>query len=472
MGGKHETIRHLAKSVVSCILLSVCGFGSQAWEEKKGELGTLSGSGNKSGSVTSAVRWASTVTLLSAVYYLQFQIWTRLWQRRRHENLRMLRRGQYRRTNTSASGSIDSTSRSSESTNTRDEFGMEDVDLNSLPSLNENEVWVEGGVVVSNNVYYPELTMTSVWVYVYGWGILLFVCVYCLSGANIPSSCWWVMGMIALSFDELVSKGVDKWFICILGLSLCGSIFSVWSGALMDDKGNFIGDLMFTNKSSLPLLDFVMGVVLPVSTPFIFFSIRTTVRSVTRDVYKLCEFALPFMTVLAVFFLVATSGVCDAIDHVSTVGDRNVKYATGSAINFDGSETIGMHSGIRTLRRTGYSISSHDHNASRAPMVESVSKFEEGYVKNLNENHSLARLYMNSSVPQYILLFLSPFVAFWLINVLIITIHMGYSTEFITAFILVTSVRYGIAHEIGIWSSLALSCAGFAFILLLFVRRN
>jgi hypothetical protein len=53
-----------------------------------------------------------------------------------------------------------------------------------------------------------------------------------------------------------------------------------------------------------------MGVIYPVSTPFIFITIYSTIRSVNQDVSKLCEFALPFMVVLSLCSLTATSGVC------------------------------------------------------------------------------------------------------------------------------------------------------------------
>jgi hypothetical protein len=459
MSANLEAMRHLAKSVMSCLLLSVCSFGSRAWEGKiekmtKSEKNENSVRVQQSDSVTEAVRWASVVVLLSAAYYLQFQIWRRFWQRKRDRNLRVLRRSQYRQTNTASSGSLDGSSRGSGNS----DLSTEDVDLDSLPPVGEDEVWIEGTSVVSNNVYYPELTMSSVWTYVYGWGILLFVCIYCLAGANIPSSCWWVMGMIALSFDELISKGVGKWFICLMGVCLCGSVFSVWSGALMDDNGNFVGDLMFTTKGSIPLLDFIMGVVFPVSTPFIFFSIRSTVRSVTRDVAKLCEFALPFMTVLAVCFLVATSGVCEAVD-ANNVGQSFSSKAASHMLDTHGSD-----------RRRVESRSHHDFNASHEIMAESVAKFAGPYATHLNGHN--ATLYLESSVVRYSLLAISPFIAFWLIRVLIIAILTGHSTEFITAFILVTSARYGITHVLSLWSVIALSGAGFAFVLLLLVRRH
>ena len=441
-----EAMRHLAKSVLSCILLSLCSFGSHG----------LVGGKERLENVTGVVRWASVVTLLSAVYYLQFQVCKRFWQRKRERSPRVLRRNQYKQTQTMTSmdRSSDESGRNSQSR--RDfqidsEDGIDSIELDSLPPTSDEEVWIEGTSVVSNNVYYPELTMSSVWTYVYGWGVLLFVCIYCLAGVNIPSSCWWVMGMIALSFDELISKGVGKWFICSMGLSMCMSVFAVWSGALMDENGNFTGDLMFTKKGNIPLLDFVMGVIFPILTPFIFFSIRSTVRSVTNDVSKLCEFALPFMTVMAVCCLVATSGMCNETCETRRGGlETNLNQ-------------LNSNNGTNYVDTFANFVETYNLNVNNAP-------------HNTSNNNTLnilnTRISLNSNVMQYVLISISPFIAFWLIRVLIVAILTGHSTEFITAFILVTSTRYSIAHAMGLWSVLALSGAGSAFVLLLLVKRD
>jgi hypothetical protein len=440
MAAHVEAMRHLAKSVLSCVLLSLCsiGSGSQA----------LIGEGD-SESVTGAVQWASVVTLLSAVYYLQFQVWRRIWQRKKDRRVSM--RSQYRQTRTA--GSADPSSNSSNSEDVS-------VDLDSLPpSIDSEEAWVEGVNVVSNNLYYPELTMSSVWTYVYGWGILLFVCLYCLAGANVPSSCWWVMGMIALSFDELISKGLGKWWVCLVGLSLCGSVFAVWSGTLIDNKGNFIGDLTFAKSGNIPLINFVLGVVFPVSTPFIFFTIRSTVRNVNRDVSKLCEFALPFMTVLAVCYLVATSGVCATVE-----SEWSSKAPVRGLSKMDFNHDEGQRRGLDKLE------SFHKNTTDAKAMVETVAKFAGSYMTNLSGSNSSVSL--NSNVMQFTLILISPLAAFWLIRVLIVSILTGHSTEFITAFILVTSARFGMTHSMGIWSLMAVSGAGSAFLLLLFIRRT
>ena len=409
-----DTMLHLAKSVVGCALLSVASYCSQVTPL----------TGLDSVGVTSAVRWASVIIILSTVYYLQFQFWRRIWVVKRERR----QRGQYRQTSNS--------SNTPNTSNTSNISNAIDVDLDSPP-----EDWSEG-VSVASTVYYPELTMSSVWTYVYGWGVLLFVCIYCLSGMDVPSSCWWVMGMIALSFDELISKNAGKWFICLVGLSLCGSVFAVWSGALLDENGNLIGDLLFTRRGGIPLLNFVMGVIFPVSTPFLFFSIRSPVRLVSkdRDVNKLCEFALPFMTVLAVCCLV--SGACGDTDPgLDPKLDPKLDPSLDPSL-----DNLGKKSGLRDL--TNY--------------TETVAKF---YYNNVDGHKKIS---LDQTTIKYSMLFISPFIAFWLIRVLIVAILTGHTTEFITAFLLVTSARYGMTHAVGVWPVLALSGSGSAFILLLF----
>jgi hypothetical protein len=401
-----EAMRQLAKSVLSCALLSLCSqWGSVV----------MKGTG-----VTGAVQWASVVILLSGLYYLQIQVCLKCWQKKLE---RRRRRSQYRQAETTAT--VDTTSNRSE---------MEEVDLDSLPPV--DEVWVEGASVVSNNVYYPELTVSSVWTYVYGWGLLLFVCMYCLSGLDVCSSCWWVLGMVALSFDELISKGVGRLTVGLVSLGLCGSVFAVRAGTLLD--GGYAGDLMFEGEGTAPLVNFVMGVVLPIVSPFIFFSIRSTVRSATQDVSRLCEFALPFMAVLAGCCLVATSGVCEVAKRRDLGGDL------GGSLSMDLSGN---------LRR--------DLAGNSSVMVETVAKF---YVTGLDKRD------MSAKTLEYLLVFISPVLAFWLIRVLIVAILTRHATEFITGFILVAAARYGMTHAMGPWSVISISGAGITFLLLLFER--
>jgi hypothetical protein len=482
-----ETIRQLGKAILSCILLSLCSSVSRTWEEKSilfpgSQSENISNSDRKditSSDVTSTIRWASVIILLSAIYYIQIQIWKKIWQRKQERGQRALRRNQYRQTRT---GQVQALGRHHGEA-AHFSVDEEDVDLDSLPTISENEDVTETISVVSNDVYYPELTMSSVWTFVYGYGILLFVSTYCLAGINIPSSCWWVMGMIALSFDELISTRMNRWYICIILLNICVSVFTVWSAALIDNEGNFIGELMFSKTSSVPLFDFIMGVVFPVSTPFIFFSFRSSMRSSTRDTYKLCEFALPFMTVLAICILVATSGFCHVVDSKSGTG--SVQYVGSISQSF---KPFNAHQDTHTRRSlTGSTSDGNKRKNQHIPMhhltqnnndnnVSSASHIETSATFTLEHPITLSVQYFkfstDNNVARYTLLFLSPFIAFWAIHVLITSIHTGHSAEFITAFILVNSTRYGITHPASLWSALSISGAGIAFSVLLVGRRD
>jgi hypothetical protein len=443
-----DVVRHLAKSLLSTTLFVICS--SYTFEE----VDTVSG----------AVRWASIVTLLAAVYYLQLQLWIRIWMRKRVRRLRKnhgfdtfnLNRSQYEQSHTAPLDGLDQSSFSiGNNNNNNDDNNHNNTISNRSQSPTEIDITpslMEDDVARSQNCYYPELTMGSVWTYVYGWGLLLFVCVYCMAAIDVPASCWWTMGMIALSFDELVSKGMKNYWVIILGTLLAVSVFCLWSGALMDRDGNMIADSIFDSSSGEMFLNFLMGVIYPVVTPFIFFTIRSTVRSVTQDVSKLCEFAMPFMVVLSLCSLAATSGVCGytAIESQPNAVNKSVV-----------SQFEAAHS--RHLLRIN----------NNTDMVETIAKFASSYASNLDgKNSAFPHMIYHGNGLGYLLLFLSPFTALWLIRVLILAVLTGHTTEFITAFLLVVSMRHGATHDFSVWSLAAAGGVGTAFILLLLVRRS
>ena len=218
----------------------------------------------------------------------------------------------------------------------------------------------------------------------------------------------------------------------------------------MDNDGNMLPASMFSSKSPVLLLDFILGVVYPVAVPFIFFSVRSTVKSATQDAAKLCEFAMPFMVVLAVCSLVATSGVCN---YTPSLPPARENY----------SETVYTHTRRHLLHKNG-----------SVEAVETVAKFASSYATNLDgHNVSIIRMMMRANhTLNYTLLFLSPFAALWLVRVLIIAVLTGHTTEFITSVLLVVSSRHGATHDFSVWSAAAAAGAGVVFILLLMVRRQ
>jgi hypothetical protein len=48
----------------------------------------------------------------------------------------------------------------------------------------------------------------------------MFVSMYCMAGLNEPSSCWWAVGMLTLSFDELISRQTPRVWVMTLSTLL------------------------------------------------------------------------------------------------------------------------------------------------------------------------------------------------------------------------------------------------------------
>jgi len=342
---------NLAFSLVSCGALLLCAHYAYP-----------------SRSLVGAVRWASCTALLVVLLHLLWCVWERY---RRH-----MTRG-------------------------REEYSGVELDSGGL----ERGVEVQAQVVL-----YPELTISSVWVYVYGVGLLLFVSLYCLSGIEVVSTCWWVIGMTPLAIDELVSGGMDRVWVVILMLLAYASTTLVW----FSERG------AYEDLSSYEPWRLLVGIVCPVLSPFIFFSLRSTAQSATlRDVSRLCGLALPFMVVLALSFLKWTEG---------------------------------------EPARRGLS----DWRPSRLNLTfpaETHAKFYATAVQ--------------GDPPQYYLgtlcLLLSPFAAAAVLWQLVASVLGGFTSEFITPLLLLLGVRHWLLTGEG--SFVGIAASGLAFVLILCVRR-
>jgi hypothetical protein len=104
-------------------------------------------------------------------------------------------------------------------------------------------------------------------------------------------------------------------------------------------------------------------------------------------------------------------------------------------------------------------------------MIETVAKFASSYLTDL-DNSSFVHTVQQSHALNYFLLFLSPFVTLALVRALIGSVLSGHTTEFITAFLLVASARYGVTHRFDTWAAASVGAAGAALVLLLLVRRD
>lgn len=442
MSINRQSMSYLSKSLLASALVVVCSGYSM----------------ERADTVAGAVRWASVVTILGMCYYLKAQVCARLWLARQARRGGARYKARYERT--AGMTDLDPSAR---------EAGRGSPVGPLSPMGSDMEADLGPGAAelrpARSVVYYPELTMGSVWTYVYGWGLLLFVSVYCTAAIDVPASCWWMMGMVALSFDELISQRVGNGWVVLLGACLGASIFTLWSGSLVDPDGNIVADGMFSARTEVIFLNFIMGVVFPVAVPFIFFTVRTTIRAATMDVRSLCEFAMPFMAFLALCCLAATSGMCGyapVSDGVDAKLDAKLDaWHAKLDANLDAMEERG---GLRReLVRSG-----SDSNGT--VMIETVAKFASSYLTNL-DNSSFIHKVEESHIVNYFLLFLSPFATLALVRVLIASVLSGHTTEFITAFLLVVTTRYGVTHHFDLWAGGSMGAAGVAFVLILLVRR-
>lgn len=341
------------------------------------------------GSCADAARWAAVVTLLAGVYYLQFNIWRRC-RRRKHRHIVV---------------SV-STGREESGANT----AYTDVPQTPPPS--------EAGSEVPGQA----MTASRVYIYVYGWGLLLFTSLYCMAGLHESSSCWWALGMFTLCFDELIMRETRKAWVLVIGTLFVCSVVSVW----WDAGGESAKDENFGQV--------IISTVLPVMSPFIFFSLRSSVRAVTRDAWRLYELALPFMLLIS---------ICVLTGSYMTESKRWSGGGARRALN----QTAGFTE----------TLSEFDFNRSAAVIHAASSAWE---------NEAGHRAYLVG------LFALTPVIAAWCIHIMVWSVVMGYVTEFISAFLLVLSVKGCVFGEhSGGPTILAVASAGTCFILIFLMRK-
>lgn len=354
-----QVMRNLALSLVSCAALLVCA--RHAYPAPP--------------SLVGAVRWASLTALLGVLVHLLWCVWVRY---RRH-----MTRGREEYTGVELDG------------------GME-----------------RGVEVRSPVVLYPELTIASVWVYVYGVGLLLFVSLYCLSGLEVISTCWWVVGMTPLAMDELISGGMERTWVAALMLLAYANATIVW----------FFADGSHQDLYSYEPWRLLAGVVAPVLCPFIFFSLRGTARSAAQDVSRLCGLALPFMVVLALCALAWTD----------QAGRRRLPARV---------EWVPPRSNWTETPARFYPTAAQGDPVDLEPYLEP---------------------YLGP-----ICLVLSPLVAAAALCQLVASVLEGFTSEFIHSLLLLLATRHWLLHHGHDWTGafVGVVTAGLAFVLLLCVRR-
>jgi hypothetical protein len=348
-----------------------------------------------------AVTWAALVVALAGVYYVLFWFWR-------------------------ACPLTPARTRSAE---------MTGINPNPLHPLAETAY-----TTVEESLDHPHLTTTSVYIYVYGWGVLLFVSLYCMAGLHTPSSCWWAVGMLMLSFDELVSREAPRLYVTVLSTLLWTSASALWWASS--------GSLAREESAGAVLI----SVVIPVLSPFIFFSLRS-IRMVCKDTRALCEVALPFMILISVGVLVNS--------------DYTALLSSDSSISYDQLAFSQSHDRRRHLNPNGTEL---PHARQRnLTYLETPSYFNPNGTELPLPTLPVAYVRIN----KYLVLLGVPLLACASILNLAMCVLRGFVTEFICSFLLTLSVKHIALHPGAGWSAqVALGAAGGCFIALVMLRRS
>ena len=464
-----RVMTNLAFSIVSIALLTTCADLANP----------------RSRGITGAVQWASTCTLLSSAVYILWGIYK-----------------EYQPRNVRSSVSYDEP--------TEAPNGLEEM---------EESVEVQATVVL-----YPELTLTSVWVYVYGWGLLLFVSLYCLSGIESVSTCWWILGMTSLVADDLINSriGIVWTSALISGLSICSTI--LWFL-------EYNNDIIVTDQ----LVNFLLGVFSPTICPFIFFSLRNTAHTTNvKDISRLFGLAMPFMVVLALCSCAGfAAGTHDGMagpspsrrDYVGYRGThtldkmaqlrllKKIKHnnTKGAGAHFQGQSSVTVEPHVTSLQTHVTPVQTHvtpvqTHTTSsqapnqtaqangasiQASMQTPYQAPKQTPMQTLQNQRQIPRQTprpaTDTTIPAQPLgtppfntqsisalgvtcFLLSPLATLLVLRQLIYSVMEGFTTEFVNALLLVMTVRHWTTDPNSAWAILGVALNGLCFVLILCIR--
>lgn len=150
----------------------------------------------------------------------------------------------------------------------------------------------------------PRLTMSTIWLHVYGLGILVFASVYCLLGISTSCTAAFVFALAGVGIDDLLVRSNETFrkraahlactlfaVLTFLFIALYSKDSVVYSQAI--DKGEWF-------------VIFFAG-ILPLSSPFLFCFARGPKHYNPLTVFEFINYAMPFAFMLAVVVLCSLS---------------------------------------------------------------------------------------------------------------------------------------------------------------------
>lgn len=292
----------------------------------------------------------------------------------------------------------------------------------------------------------PELSLSNVWIHVYGWGLMLFVSIYSLSGMYVSGANWWSLSILILAMEELINHQIPMTWVMGMFFFITASAFAVWWG-VMSQRGE---DQNFS--------EILTGVFAPALSPFMLYSIKFNVRNVSKDISKLVEIALPFVIIISACVMAIESHKDPYI--APDEGDNHRRFMKAS--NFTGSANLS---------------SGHDYVESHAlfQFNQTPAPPQLNHIANtlsFIDSAARAAAYDNREATRIVAALLTPVFALAVVWTMISSVIEQCATEFVVALTLCTAVRYGAGRVMDLDSAVALSSSGLAFILIILLRKR
>lgn len=181
------------------------------------------------------------------------------------------------------------------------------VDLPSSSEFNPDAPTrrtVLGPPIVMNHAV-PRLTISNVWILVYGLGFVFFITGYCFLGLHPICLAFTGLSIAVLSVDELIcprSKLARGYIIMRLVTLLLTLI------ALVLVSADLLDSMVIKYVTTLDLYSICFGLVFPFVSQFILVIVRDNRRYTLGTVIEVCEFGFPFAVFLAIFHLCVAYG--------------------------------------------------------------------------------------------------------------------------------------------------------------------
>lgn len=143
---------------------------------------------------------------------------------------------------------------------------------------------------------HPRLSIETVFIYVYGLGLIIFVTIYSVMGVSGDASMVFYLQISAIAFDDMLQRTKDG--TLRRSLLFFGAVLAAASLSFTNLSARGIGE---TIQAVLDQQWFVIihGLILPATIPWFFFAIRGKRFYNPVTIYDFLYFGMPFATILA-----------------------------------------------------------------------------------------------------------------------------------------------------------------------------